>query len=256
MLELKQIESFFPEHLRHFKRNLLREYLQYKILDVIFNSKYGRKLVFMGGTAIHIVHGLPRFSEDLDFDNRALAKHDFKELIELVEKKLALEGYIIKTDISFKKAFSAGIKVKRVLFNEGLSGHRDENILIKIDTQPQDFVYPAQQVILNKFDIFTGISVVPADTLLAQKFYAVLCRKRVIGRDIYDIIYLSGRTDIDFAYLEKRSGIKNKQELKSALIERCSGLNFKSLTRDIEQFVFVPGDAKKISLFMEYIKKW
>jgi len=29
MLDIKQIESFYPEHLRAFKKNLLREYLQF-----------------------------------------------------------------------------------------------------------------------------------------------------------------------------------------------------------------------------------
>jgi len=122
MLELKQIESFFPEHLRHFKRNLLREYLQYKTLDAVFSSRYGRKLVFMGGTAIHIVHGLPRFSEDLDFDNRGLTKGDFSVLIQIVAKKLTMEGCAIETNSSFKGAFSADIKVRGVLFETGLSG--------------------------------------------------------------------------------------------------------------------------------------
>ena len=77
MLEIRQIESFFPERLRHFKCNLPREYLQYKILEAIFAGRYGQKLAFMGGTAIHIAHGLPRFSEDMDFDNRGLTKRGF-----------------------------------------------------------------------------------------------------------------------------------------------------------------------------------
>ena len=256
MLELKQIESFFPEQLRHFKRNLLREYLQYKILEAVFASKYGQKLVFMGGTAIHIVHGLPRFSEDLDFDNRGLTKRDFNALTQVVAKKLALEGYVIQTETSFKGAFSADIKFTKVLFNEGLSGHRDEKILIKLDAAPQNFTYSAQQVIINKFDVFTGISVVPEDILLAQKFYAILARKRIIGRDFYDVIFLAGKAKIDFTYLKKRSGIEDKKMLKTALLKRCSKLNFKLLTRDVEQFVFVPSDAKKVSLFIKYVQGW
>ena len=80
MLELKEIESFYPEYLRPFKSNILREYLQYKMLEAVYSSEFGRNLVFMGGTAIHIAHGLPRFSEDLDFDNRGLDKSGFEAL--------------------------------------------------------------------------------------------------------------------------------------------------------------------------------
>jgi len=256
MLELKQIESFFPEHLRHFKRNLLREYLQYKILEAIFTSRYGQKLVFMGGTAIHIVHGLPRFSEDLDFDNRGLTKDNFRALTEGIAKKLALEGYGIETGISFKGAFSADIKVTGVLFDEGLSGHRGEKILIKLDAEPQNFKYSSERVVINKFDIFTGISVVPVNILLAQKFYAILARKRAVGRDFYDAVFLAGKASPDFAYLKERVGIKDREGLKSALLERCSKLDFKILSRDVEQFIFSPEDAKKVLLFSEYVRGW
>ncbi len=254
MLELKQIESFFPEHLRHFKRNLLREYLQYKTLDAVFGSRYGQKLVFMGGTAIHIAHGLPRFSEDLDFDNRGLRQKDFSALIQAVAKKFALEGYVLETSSSFKGAFSADIKVKGVLFETGLSGHREEKILIKLDAQPQKFQYTPERVVINKFDVFSGISVVPADILLAQKFYAILMRKRAMGRDFYDALFLAGKVKPDFAYLKERAGIKDKEGLKFVLLERCAKLDFKLLARDVEQFLFSPADAKKVLLFTEYVK--
>lgn len=255
MLELKKIESFFPQQLRHFKRNLLREYLQYKILEAVFSSRYGQKLVFMGGTAVHIVHGLPRFSEDLDFDNRGLKQDNFRALVREAENKLSLEGYIIQTGISFKGAFSADIKVMKVLFDEGLSGHQDEKILIKLDTEPQNFKYAPEQVIINKFDVFRRINVVPAGILLAQKFYAILARKRAMGRDFYDALFLAGKAEPDFAYLKKRAGIADKETLKSALVKRCAKLDFKLLSRDVEQFVFSSEEAKKVLLFMDYIRR-
>ena len=212
--------------------------------------------MFMGGTATHIVHGLPRFSEDLDFDNRGLTKDDFIALTQGVAKKLALEGYVVQTGTSFKGAFSADIKVTGVLFNEGLSGHREEKILIKLDAEPQNFKYSAERVVINKFDVFTGISVVPVDILLAQKFYAILARKRAMGRDFYDAVFLTGKATPDFAYLKERAGIEDKEGLKLALLERCSKLDFKLLSRDVEQFIFSPEDAKKVLLFIEYVRGW
>ena len=90
MLNLKQIETFYPENLRIFKRNLLREYLQYIILDIIYSSGYGSRLIFMGGTAIHMIHGVRRFSEDLDFDNKGLSQEDFENLSSQILRKLEL----------------------------------------------------------------------------------------------------------------------------------------------------------------------
>lgn len=256
MLELRQIESFFPEYLRGFKRNLLREYLQYKILDAVFSSRYGQKLAFMGGTAIHIAHGLPRFSEDLDFDNRGLNRSDFRMLTRTAAKRLSLEGYVIETGVSFKGAFSADIKISDLLFESGLSGHRGEKILIKLDAQPQKFKYVPERVVINKFDVFLGINVVPADILLAQKFYAILARKRAMGRDFYDAVFLAGKAKPDFSYLKERAGISDKEGLKSALLEACAKLDFKLLARDVEPFLFSPDDAKKVLLFPEYVKGW
>ncbi len=80
MLDLEQIQSFFPEEIRPFRSNILREYLQYKILESVSRSKHCSLLSFMGGTCIHLVHGSPRFSEDLDFDNRGLSSVQFREL--------------------------------------------------------------------------------------------------------------------------------------------------------------------------------
>ncbi len=81
MLDIKQIESFYPESLRPFKKNLLREYIQYTMLEAIFDSEIGRKLALLGGTAARIIHGNTRFSEDLDFDNLGLNRNDFEQLI-------------------------------------------------------------------------------------------------------------------------------------------------------------------------------
>jgi hypothetical protein len=52
----KEIEAYYPENLRPFKRSLMREYIQYKILEIIFGSNQAEKLSFLGGTAIRMLH--------------------------------------------------------------------------------------------------------------------------------------------------------------------------------------------------------
>ncbi|MCK5795636.1 MAG: nucleotidyl transferase AbiEii/AbiGii toxin family protein, partial [Deltaproteobacteria bacterium] len=47
--------------------NLLREYLQAFALRSLHESEAFMKIAFVGGTALRFLHGLPRFSEDLDF---------------------------------------------------------------------------------------------------------------------------------------------------------------------------------------------
>lgn len=48
-------------------RNVLREYLQARVLEGLQRAGAFNSLAFRGGTALRFLHGLPRYSEDLDF---------------------------------------------------------------------------------------------------------------------------------------------------------------------------------------------
>lgn len=256
MLDVKQIESFYPESLRPFKKNLLREYLQYKILEVIFDSKFGGKLSFMGGTAIRIIHSNTRFSEDLDFDNLGLNKQDFNQLTELIQRKMKLQGYSVEIKNTFKGAYRAHIKISDILFETGLSRHEEEIMLIHLDTEPQGIDYKPDKVVINKFDVFLRINVVPVDILLAQKIYAIFKSKRPMGRDFYDVVFLSGKTKPDIDYLKLKLKINDKSEIKNKFLLKCRTLDFKQLSNDVEPFLFTPGDKKKVLFFSDYIKSY
>ena len=254
MIDLKQIEGFYPAPLRLFKANLLREYFQHKILEIIYDSKWSNHLVFMGGTSLRIVHSLNRFSEDLDFDNRGLKQKDFKELTQCIAKKLKQEGYAVDIKHVFKGAYHAHIGIADMLRKTGISGHKQAKIMIRIDTQPQNFKYVPDQVLVNKFDIFLKINVAPLDILLAQKIYAIFNRKRPMGRDFYDTVFLFGRTKPNRNYLKAKLKIQTTAQLKKKLLSRCRKLNFKQLAKDVEGFLIAPGEVKKVLFFYEYIE--
>ncbi len=122
MLTLSEIEKFYPENLRNYKRFLLREYLQYKILQIIFESEYATKLVFLGDTCLRVVYGNNRFSEDLDFDNFRIEEAAFKNVSEFIKKELSNEGYTVEMKTVFKGAYHCFIRFPELLYNEGLSG--------------------------------------------------------------------------------------------------------------------------------------
>jgi len=254
MLDIKQIEFFYPEYLKSFKRNLLREYLQYKILEMIFDSKFWETLSFMGGTAIHLIHSNKRFSEDLDFDNLGLTKKGFEELVKLIKKGLELEGYTVETKNVFRGAYRSYLKVPNILFDNGLSRHKDEKMLIQIDVEPQGIKYTPDKMIINIFDVFLRINMVPLDILLAQKIYAIFKRKRAMGRDFYDAVFLLGMTKPNLDYLKLKLNIKDMADLKRKLLLKCKSLELKRLAKDVEPFLFTSSDSKKVLLFYDYIK--
>lgn len=254
MLDLSQIESFYPEPVRPFKNNILREYIQYKILDIIFDSELAHKLAFMGGTAIRIIHGSNRFSEDLDFDNFNLKREEFEEITKLIQRRLQLEGFEIEIRNVFKGAFHCYVSIPKILYEYEISGHREEKLMIRLGTEPQEIIYSPDKIIINKFDVFTRINVVPLDLLLSQKLFAILNRKRAMGRDFFDAIFLFARTKPNFNYLNSKLNIANMKELQDMLIKRCESIDLKMISSDVEPFLIYPNEAKKMLLFIDYIK--
>lgn len=65
---------------------VVREYWEVLFLKSLLESPHGKNLVFKGGTALRLVYGSPRFSEDLDF---ALLKDSLKGEIENIAESMA-----------------------------------------------------------------------------------------------------------------------------------------------------------------------
>jgi predicted nucleotidyltransferase component of viral defense system len=254
MLSLAEIEKNYPANLRPFKRNLLREYLQYKILQIIYASPFANRLIFLGGMALRIIHGSQRFSEDIDFDNLNLKTHDFSRVAEAVAHGLELEGYKVETRSVFKGAYRCYIRFPGLLYDNKLTGHQEEKILIQLDAAPHGFRYEPHRVILNKFDVFTEILAVPADILLSQKIAAIFGRKTAKGRDFYDVVFLLAGTTPNYDYLKLKLKIATPSDLKAKLLVKCRSLDFKKLAKDVEPFLMSTADKQKVILFEEYIK--
>ncbi|MCX6180816.1 MAG: nucleotidyl transferase AbiEii/AbiGii toxin family protein [Bacteroidetes bacterium] len=255
MLNLTEIEKQYPENLRYFKRFIIREYLQHKILKIIFESAFSHKLCFLGGTCLRIVHGNQRFSEDLDFDNFKLSEKNFEAISKVIKAELEKEGYLVDFKNVYKGAFHCHIKFPGLLFQEGLSGHKDERILIQLDTEAQEFKFTPQSYLLNKFDVFTQISITPLDLLLAQKFYAICNRKQAKGRDFFDAVFLMNKTQPNYDYLKLKLKVSSSGQLKNVLLKKCAQLNMNEMANDVKPFLFNPNDINKIILFPKLIEQ-
>lgn len=257
MLTLSEIQSFYPETLHRFPRFMLREYLQFKILEIIFDSKYAGGLCFLGGTCLRIVHGNRRFSEDLDFDNIRLKEDAFGEVADEIQKQLKREGYEVELKTVMKGAWHCHIKFPGLLFEEGVSGHREEKILIQLDTEPQHFDYEPERFILNRFEVFTTILTTPLALLMAQKFYAVINRKRNKGRDFYDLVFLMSKNiSPNYNYLDQKLSITSGKSLKEAVLATCETLEMDVMAKDVEPFLFDTSDLKKVIGFEDLIKQY
>jgi predicted nucleotidyltransferase component of viral defense system len=254
MLDLKAISQYYPEQLRPFKDFLLREYLQHKILEVVYGSKFANKLVFIGGTCLRILHNNQRFSEDLDFDNFGCTEADWVQLSDLILTSLEEEGYLVEMKVLHKNAWHCYIRFPGILFAEGLSGYKEQKILIQLDVEPQGYDFVPERKLLNKFDVFTEVICAPLSLLMSHKCYAVLNRPRNKGRDFFDLVFLMGLgVQPDMEFLKAKLGIKSHAVLKKKMLDHVSGLNMKDMAKDVAPFLFHEKDLIKVERFADIV---
>lgn len=233
---------------------MLREYLQCKILELLFESKYALKFAFLGGTCLRLVHNNSRFSEDLDFDNFGLSERDFEEVSGILLRGLERQGFQVEMRNVLSGAYHCYFRFTRLLHETGLSGHREAVIRINLDTEPQGFVFKPQSYFLNRFDVFSNIPCTPPDILLSQKIAAMSQRRRPQGRDFFDAVFLFAKVTPNFGYLEQKLQISGPEALKTHLLELCETIDFVELARDVQPFLFHASDIKRVEMFPEFVK--
>jgi len=82
------------------KVQIVREYWELLILKRLYDSPFGRDIIFKGGTSLRLAYDSPRFSEDLDF---SLIRDAFKgKFLNLVKKIIAPFPELVLTDLEEK----------------------------------------------------------------------------------------------------------------------------------------------------------
>lgn len=256
MLNLSELLEAYPVALRVHRSFILREYLQCKILEILFESAYASRFCFLGGTCLRLVHNNSRFSEDLDFDNFQVTESEFGEVSESIRTGLEQQGYQVEMKQVIRGAYHCYIRFPGLLFEQGLSGYREEKILIQLDTEPQHFHFQPETYILNRFDVTTQILTTPPAILLAQKFTALCQRKRSKGRDFFDIAFLlSKAVKPDYAFLEMKLEVSNRTQLMERVMAVCQHLDMEEMVKDARNFLFYPADERKIRLFLPLLEQ-
>lgn len=253
MKSLEDIRKFYPEGMPEEPMFFLREYLQYEILKILFQSKFGPKFTFLGGTCLRLCYHTDRFSEDLDFDNVGLTEAEFEEASGLIKRGLELLGYKVNIRFIYKGAFHCYIKFPSLLYHYNLSGHKEAKLLIKLDTEKQHYEYQRNIIKLNKFGVQTDVRSVPIELLGSQKVAAIMGRKRAKGRDYYDLVFILQRTALDYGYLSDRFEISTPDELRAMVAERIAPFNFELLAKDVAKFLT---KKENISYVLDFPNYW
>lgn len=169
------------------------------IKDIYSDISIGSYLGFKGGTALYFYYNLPRFSVDLDFDLLDITKKDvvFKHITKIAEKYGALQEKREKYfNLFWLLSYQKGLNHLKIEISKRSS---QNNYEVK-----NSFGIPA--LIMKKEDMF------------ANKLTALLDRRKLANRDIFDIWFmLKEGWDLNDNLLEIRTKTKTKIYLKKCL---------------------------------------
>lgn len=200
----------------------------------------------VGGTNLRLIKGIDRFSEDLDFDCKNLSEPEFMEMTDGIVAFLKNSGLNVESRDKVNPkltAFRRNIYFPEFLFELGLTGHRDEHFLLKIEAQDQGVPYPVETRHVQRCGFFFFLPAPPDSVMLGMKLSALLARAK--GRDFYDCMFLMQQTKPSYEFLSQRVGINDAEQLKNAIKDKLSTIDLTVKKRDFEHLLFNPRSAER-----------
>jgi len=246
--------------------NALREILQEVALLGLWRGKFFDKAAFYGGTALRVLYGLDRFSEDMDFSLlEPMEGFDIAVYAAFLKKECEAFGFDVRFE-KIEKSFqspvqSAFLKAntrKQLLVIEtaeeiiqAIPKGKLLKIKIEVDTDPPKGFKTETSYILLPIPFAVRAYSLP--DLFAGKMHAILCRRwttRIKGRDWYDLVwYAANHPQLHLFHLEQRmrqtldwQGKEplNKGTFSNLLSEEIKNLDIDRSRKEVEPFVRIP----------------
>ena len=243
--------------------NALREIFQEIALCGLWRAKFHEKAAFYGGTALRVLYGLDRFSEDMDFsllvpDDR----FNLKPYCSSIKDELSAWGFTVTVEAKPKTADSAvesaflkaNTREQLLVIDAGaevaaaIHGRRLLKIKIEVDTDPPPGFSTETKFLLQPIPF--SVRVYSPSSLFSGKMHALLCRgwlSRVKGRDWYDLVWYVGRgTELDLSHLEARmrqsghysdSAALDEPTFRTMLAKRISELDVSHARAEVARFL-------------------
>ncbi|MFW6148053.1 MAG: nucleotidyl transferase AbiEii/AbiGii toxin family protein [Thermodesulfobacteriota bacterium] len=193
--------------------NQFREQTIIEVVQTVAKSRAGSQIAFKGGTALKLFYGLPRYSEDIDYD--ALPGSSPQELMRV------LKGLFVKRRWEIT---DEAIKYFTVLSELRFAGpERRFRVKIEISTREKELETTIQS--------FRGVPILTLEPsfLMTEKLLTFLDRQA--GRDIFDAWFI-----LDHGYPLKESLIKEVfagyKEFYQAMAHIVEGADRNKILRD------------------------
>ncbi|MGE0092169.1 MAG: nucleotidyl transferase AbiEii/AbiGii toxin family protein [Bacteroidales bacterium] len=234
------------------KHNAINEVMQEIALAGLYRGGFFDKAAFYGGTCLRIFHGLPRFSEDMDFSlTEKNVEFDIKNYFPAVIEEFKASGrdvLITKKEKKVQtKVESAFLKDNTEMYDLIFKTEKEIKIKIEVDTDPPLGFSTEQKLSLMPFSFMTRCFTL--SDLYAGKLHALIFRSyknRVKGRDWYDFEwYVRHDIPLNFAHFQIRAKEFNgldidKEDFIKMLSEKLGSTDINMVKRDIMPFIQNP----------------
>ena len=228
MITIDTLEKLAKQYQMSLFPNVVREYFQHVFLAKLYALPGAERLQFKGGTALRIVYGSPRFSEDLDFSLFGVQQHEVKQVIEsLFVNVLADIAQIgIQVEIGEKSNETSGGYFGVATFH--MLGYQPVGIKINISNRVTGEVRGEVDSIANDFITTYNVIHLPKEILVEEKIFGALLERKK-ARDFYDLYWMMRKGMLS---------MKQKTRLaqyKIEILDDASRVNFRG-----ELGVFLP----------------
>jgi predicted nucleotidyltransferase component of viral defense system len=191
------------------EENAIKEITQEIALSGLSRAGFFKTAVFQGGTALRILHGLNRFSEDLDFSlQKPNPSFDWKPYLKSLETELVTYGYQFEiqdrssTDSNVKAVFLKDNSLGKILLLKHQNPGTPKSIQIKLEVDINPPLGGKIEQRYIEFPVTVPVVIHDLPSLFAGKSHALLCRNWEKGRDWYDFIWYVGKKVVpNFALL-------------------------------------------------------
>lgn len=204
---------------------------------------------FYGGTCLRLFHGLPRWSEDMDF-SLTEKRNDIhlENYFDAIREEFKLAGFDVTITKKDKKAFgrveSAFLKKNTEAYDIKFQTSKTVKVKIELDTDPPLMFATVQKLLLQPYSFMTRCFALP--DLFAGKMHALVYRawqRRVKGRDWFDFEwYVRNQIPLDFKHLQARIKEFSGEDVcletfLNLLRERLSTTNIDNVKQDVLPYI-------------------
>lgn len=218
------------------------ECLHVIVLDALFADPDSEVMAFQGGTCLHLVHGGYRYSEDLDLTGRDLDSDAAARVIERARpevERLAVQ-VLGEGEYGWKPArMRDRLSTYWFHFTPQPTGER---IRVKIELARfpayRAEVFPVRSP-LDLLERRPLVTALPPSELLAEKVTAVLGRRYVKGRDLFDLWFLDAvlQAPLDRELLRHKLDDYGVAVSRQRVEERLAAVTAADLGAEMERFL-------------------